>query len=83
MNRQILEEASAWFIEFRADSRSPTSHAEFVQWLTRSPEHIRAYLEISGTYTQAAEAWRHPRGRRVGSTEPRACACAGRRHDAP
>lgn len=52
MNRQILEEASAWFIEFRADSRSPTSHAEFVQWLTRSPEHIRAYLEISGTYTQ-------------------------------
>ena len=52
MNRQILEEASAWFIEFRADSRSPTSHAEFVQWLTRSPEHIRAYLEISGTYSQ-------------------------------
>ena len=52
MNRQILEEASAWFIEFRADSHSPTSHAEFVQWLTRSPEHIRAYLEISGTYTQ-------------------------------
>jgi transmembrane sensor len=52
MNRQILEEASAWFIEFRAGSQSATSHAEFVQWLTRSPEHIRAYLEISGTYSQ-------------------------------
>jgi transmembrane sensor len=52
MNRQILEEASAWFIEFRAGSQSGTSHTEFVHWLTRSPEHIRAYLEISGTYTQ-------------------------------
>jgi ferric-dicitrate binding protein FerR (iron transport regulator) len=52
MNRQILEEASAWFIEFRAGSQSATSHTEFVHWLTRSPEHIRAYLEISGTYTQ-------------------------------
>ena len=52
MNRQILEEASAWFIEFRAGSQSATRHTEFVHWLTRSPEHIRAYLEISGTYTQ-------------------------------
>ncbi len=52
MNRQILGEASDWFIEFRAGSQSATRNAEFVQWLTRSPEHIRAYLEISGTYTQ-------------------------------
>lgn len=52
MNRQILEEASTWFIEFRAGPMNSQNHAEFVQWLTRSPEHIRAYLEISGTYTQ-------------------------------
>lgn len=52
MNRQILEEASAWFIEFRAGSMSAATHAQFVHWLTLSPEHIRAYLEISGTYTQ-------------------------------
>jgi transmembrane sensor len=62
MNRQILEEASAWFIEFRAGSQSATSHTEFVHWLTRSPEHIRAYLEISGTYTHLPKPGAVPEG---------------------
>jgi transmembrane sensor len=62
MNRQILEEASAWFIEFRAGSQSAMSHTEFVHWLTRSPEHIRAYLEISCTYTQLPKPGAIPQG---------------------
>jgi transmembrane sensor len=52
MNRQILEEASAWFIECRAGTMSPTTRMALLHWLTRSPDHIRAYLEISGAYTQ-------------------------------
>lgn len=52
MNRQTLDEASAWFVEFRVGSMSAAAHAQFVHWLTLSPEHIRAYLDICGTYTQ-------------------------------
>jgi transmembrane sensor len=51
-NRQILDEASAWFIEFRTDKPTARAREEFMQWLRRSPEHIRAYLEISEHYVQ-------------------------------
>jgi transmembrane sensor len=43
----IVAEASAWFIEFRAGD---PDRARFYEWLRRSPEHIQAYLEI-------AEGW--------------------------
>jgi transmembrane sensor len=51
-NRQIWEEASAWFVEFRLSSVTNSSRDEFLQWLCRSPDHIRAYLEVSQTYVQ-------------------------------
>jgi transmembrane sensor len=50
MNQQIMEEASAWFIEFRTGSLSSSSQQAFVDWLRRSPDHIRAYMEISESY---------------------------------
>lgn len=56
MNRQILEEASAWFIEFRTDSMNGATRTEFMQWLRHSPDHIRAYLEVSSTYAQLPKA---------------------------
>jgi transmembrane sensor len=51
-NRQIWEEASAWFVEFRLGSLTNSSRDEFLEWLCRSPDHIRAYLEVSQTYVQ-------------------------------
>jgi transmembrane sensor len=51
-NRQILEEASAWFVEFRLGEPDTTRRREFMQWLQRSPEHIRAYMEISRAYAR-------------------------------
>jgi transmembrane sensor len=51
-NRQILEEASVWFVEFRTESLSGGRHEEFMDWLKASPDHIRAYLEVSRTYVQ-------------------------------
>jgi transmembrane sensor len=51
-NRQILDEASAWFIEFRTSSPTARAREDFMQWLRRSPEHIRAYLDISQHYVQ-------------------------------
>jgi len=50
MNREILEEASVWFVEFRVGDADATVRADFDDWLRRSPEHIRAYLEIAKTY---------------------------------
>ena len=50
LNRQILDEASAWFVEFRVGDADVDSRTEFDHWLRRSPEHIRAYLEIAKTY---------------------------------
>ncbi len=52
LSPQILDEASTWFIEFRAGSLTGGARDEFMQWLRRSPDHIRAYLEISETYVR-------------------------------
>jgi transmembrane sensor len=49
-NRQILEEASVWFVDFRVGDVDAQARESFRHWLQRSPEHIRAYLEIAGTY---------------------------------
>lgn len=50
LNRQILDEASAWFVDFRVGDVALERRAEFDLWLRQSPEHIRAYLEIAGAY---------------------------------
>jgi len=51
-NRQIWAEASAWFVEFRFGALSESSRDAFLEWLRRSPDHIRAYLDVSHTYVE-------------------------------
>ena len=46
----IVAEASAWFIEFRAGDVNGEARLRFIDWLRRSPEHIQAYLEVSGVW---------------------------------
>jgi transmembrane sensor len=60
LNEQILTEASAWFIEYRSGPLSSSAHEAFMTWLRRSPEHIRAYLEVSRTYVQLPAATEVP-----------------------
>lgn len=50
VNNQILEEASCWFVTFRSQDLSEGTRQNFQDWLKRSPEHIRAYLEIASVY---------------------------------
>jgi transmembrane sensor len=50
LNRQILEEASEWFVDFRVGDVDAAAREHFDEWLRRSPEHIRAYWEIAKTY---------------------------------
>lgn len=52
LNRQSIEEASAWFVDFRVGDMDAAARDEFSRWLRRSPEHIRAYLEIAETYVE-------------------------------
>jgi transmembrane sensor len=48
----IVAEASAWFIEFRAGDVNGEARLHFIEWLRRSPEHIQAYLEVSGAWSE-------------------------------
>ena len=50
LNRQILDEASEWFVDFRVGDIDAEARARFDEWLRRSPEHIRAYWEVAKTY---------------------------------
>lgn len=52
----IISEASAWFIEFRAGDVDGDARVRFIEWLRRSPEHIHAYLEISGVWADLPTA---------------------------
>lgn len=52
LNRQILDEASAWFVEFRVGDVDSIARGRFDQWLRQSPEHIRAYMEIAKIYVE-------------------------------
>src|ERR1700735_2943549 len=51
-NRQIVDEASEWFVEFRVGDVDAHAREAFDEWLRRSPEHIRAYMEIAKTYVE-------------------------------
>jgi transmembrane sensor len=52
VNRLILEEASEWFVDFRVGDIDQQSRERFDEWLRRSPEHIRAYMDIARTYVE-------------------------------
>lgn len=53
LNAQVLEEASAWFVEFSEDEVRASARRGFNQWLRASPEHVRAYLQISALWEEA------------------------------
>src|SRR4051794_11162923 len=58
MNQHIHEEAAEWLVELRSRSDDLTRR-RFDQWLSTSPEHVRAYLECAAI-SEVAETG--PRG---------------------
>ena len=56
LNRQILDEASEWFVDFRVGDVDTAARERFDEWLRRSPEHVRAYWEIAKTYVELPAA---------------------------
>jgi transmembrane sensor len=53
MNNQIYEEAAYWLVEFRTGKNDPATRKRFDKWIRKSPEHLRAYLEITEIWQDA------------------------------
>jgi len=43
---QIIDAAAAWFVEFRTGEPDFATRRAFDTWVRKSPEHVRAYLEL-------------------------------------
>lgn len=52
LNNQIYQEASQWFVECRADDLDDKTRHAFDNWLRKSPEHMKAYLELSAIWNE-------------------------------
>jgi transmembrane sensor len=60
-NEQVQDEATEWFVRFCEQEVDGPSCQEFDAWLRRSPEHIRAYLDISALWDAAGSMTRNRR----------------------
>jgi len=54
LNKQIYEEACEWLIAFRTGPVGTDTKKQLDAWLRRSPEHVRAYLEVSAIWEDTA-----------------------------
>jgi transmembrane sensor len=56
LNTQIYDEACEWLVHFRAGDADDDAVArqKLDEWLRRSPEHVRAYLEVSAIWEDIA-----------------------------
>jgi transmembrane sensor len=50
MNTQIYEEASEWIVKNREGELNAAGKKAFDAWLRQSPQHVRAYLEMSSIW---------------------------------
>jgi len=56
VNKQIIDEAAAWLVEFNTGDADPGRKIDFDRWLRQSPEHVRAYLELLAIWSDGALA---------------------------
>lgn len=56
LSATTINEACAWFAEFRSEDVDGKTRECFMEWLRISPTHIRAYLEIAGAYAELGPA---------------------------
>lgn len=54
LNLQIYQEACEWLITMRGSEQDAVTRERFDAWLRKSPEHVRAYLEVSATWEDTA-----------------------------
>lgn len=56
MDDEVAEQAARWFLCNREGGLSAAQRAEFMAWMKRSPEHIRAYLHALHVHRQVGAA---------------------------
>jgi transmembrane sensor len=54
MNLQGYQEASDWLVRQRIGALNPQERRAFDSWLRQSPQHVRAYLEVSAIWEDVA-----------------------------
>lgn len=54
LNLQIYREACEWLITIRTSVQDAITRERFDAWVRKSPEHVRAYLEVSATWEDTA-----------------------------
>jgi transmembrane sensor len=53
LSNAILDEATRWFVEFSEGDLTHLQRQNFIAWLRASPEHVRAYLQITAHWEEA------------------------------
>lgn len=53
LSDEILDEATTWFVEFLEGEVEQVAREAFIAWLKISPEHIRAYLQVTAHWEEA------------------------------
>src|SRR5487761_460146 len=54
LNPQIYGEACEWLVELRTGAMGAVTRERFDAWLRKSPEHLKAYLEVSSLWEDVA-----------------------------
>ena len=52
----IAAEAAEWFLRLRENDAKPVDSAAFAEWLTRSPQHVEEFLEVSTLWSTLGKA---------------------------
>lgn len=60
LSPHILEEASSWFVELNEGEADQADREEFNVWLRTSPEHVRAYLQVTAFWEDAKTLGKYP-----------------------
>jgi transmembrane sensor len=54
LNRQVLDQAAEFFVEFSSGDADRAIRRRFDAWLQTSPEHVKAYLELMPIWEDGA-----------------------------
>src|SRR3569833_2591455 len=55
LNLQICEEAAQWLVELRTGDFDSTGRQRFDEWIRSSPEHLRAFIEMTALWEEAGQ----------------------------
>jgi hypothetical protein len=58
MDQRLINEAVNWFVRMQDGPPSAATKTQFTEWLLLSPEHIRAFLDVTQSMSSLGDATR-------------------------